>query len=86
MIISILRKDAPMNIELTPKQERILHDALQQGRFQSVDEALDAALRSLSTPTDAAVTKPRLTPVEAAAHIRDCGKAISFLRGRPYER
>ena len=48
-----------MNIELTPKQERILHDALQQGRFQSVD---------------AAVTKPRLTPVEAAAHIRELRK------------
>ena len=63
-----------MNIELTPKQERILHEALQQGRFQSVDEALDAALRSLSTPTDAAVTKPRLTPVEAAAHIRELRK------------
>jgi Arc/MetJ-type ribon-helix-helix transcriptional regulator len=63
-----------MNIELTPKQERILHDALQQGRFHSVDEALDAALRLLSTPTDATVTKPRLTPVEAAAQIRELRK------------
>jgi len=39
-----------MTIELTPKQERILHDALQQGRFHSVNEALDEALRSLSSP------------------------------------
>jgi Arc/MetJ-type ribon-helix-helix transcriptional regulator len=60
-----------MTIELTPKQERILHDALQQGRFRSMDEALDVALRSLATSTDAGATSPRLTPAEAAARIRE---------------
>jgi len=63
-----------MTIELNPRQERILHDALQQGRFQSVDEALDEALRSLSTPADTTATPARLTPVEAAARIRELRK------------
>jgi len=36
-----------MTIELKPEQERILQDALRQGRFQSVERALDEALRSI---------------------------------------
>ena len=36
-----------MTIELKPEQERILQDALRQGRFQSVEQALDEALRSI---------------------------------------
>jgi len=63
-----------MTIELTPKQERILHDALQQGRFHSVNEALDEALRSPSTPASGTGTGVRLTPAEAAARIRELRK------------
>ena len=37
----------PMTIELRPEQERILQEALRQGRFQSVEEALDQALQSI---------------------------------------
>jgi Arc/MetJ-type ribon-helix-helix transcriptional regulator len=60
-----------MTIELTPQQERILHDALREGRFRSVDEALDEALRSLVAP----VASPApLTPKEAAARIRELRK------------
>ena len=43
-----------MTIALNPKQEGILRNALQQGRFQSVDEALDEALHSLTTAADTA--------------------------------
>jgi len=66
-------KGLPMTIELTPKQERILRDALRQGRFRSVDEALDEALRSLATLTSATAI-PALTPAEAAARIRELRK------------
>jgi hypothetical protein len=63
-----------MTIALTPKQEGILRDALQQGRFQSVDEALDEALHSLATPADTTARLAPLTPVEAAARIRELRK------------
>ena len=36
-----------MTIELKPEQERILEEALRQGRFQSVEQALDEALKSI---------------------------------------
>ena len=36
-----------MMIELKPEQERILQEALRQGRFQSVEQALDKALQSI---------------------------------------
>ena len=36
-----------MTIELKPEQERILQEALRQGRFQSVEQALDEALQSI---------------------------------------
>src|SRR5438874_12415782 len=37
-----------MTIELKPEQERILQEALRQGRFHSVEEALDRALQSIA--------------------------------------
>ena len=36
-----------MTIELKPEQQRILEEALRQGRFQSVEQALDEALKSI---------------------------------------
>jgi Arc/MetJ-type ribon-helix-helix transcriptional regulator len=63
-----------MTIELTPEQARILHDALRQGRFRSVDEALDPALRSLASPADRIAVPARMTPAEAAARIRELRK------------
>ena len=38
-----------MTIELKPEQERILQEALRQGRFHSVEEALDRAIQSIAT-------------------------------------
>ena len=70
-----------MTISLTPKQEGILRKALQQGRFQSVDEALDEALRSLSTPADATARSAPLTPAEAAARIRELRKGNTLPEG-----
>ncbi len=37
-----------MTITLKPEQERILQEALRQGRFQSVEQALDKALQSIA--------------------------------------
>jgi hypothetical protein len=37
-----------MTIELKPEQERILQEALRQGRFQTVEQALDEALQSIA--------------------------------------
>jgi hypothetical protein len=37
-----------MTIELKPEQERILKEALRQGRFHSVEEALDCAIHSIA--------------------------------------
>ena len=36
-----------MTIELKPEQQSILQEALRQGRFQSMEEALDEALHSI---------------------------------------
>jgi hypothetical protein len=38
-----------MTIELKPEQERILQEALRQGRFHSVEEALDRAIQSIAS-------------------------------------
>ena len=37
-----------MTIELTPDQERILQNALRQGRFRSVEEAVERAIQSIA--------------------------------------
>jgi hypothetical protein len=56
-----------MTIELKPEQEGILQQALRQGRFQSVEQALDEALHFLAP---ARSEKPTLTPAERAAAFR----------------
>ena len=37
-----------MTIELNPEQERILSDALQLGRFRSIEEAVDQAIQLIA--------------------------------------
>ena len=63
-----------MTIELNPRQERMLYDAMEHRHFQSVDEALDEALRSIAMPGNAADSSARLTPAEAVARIRELRK------------
>lgn len=54
-----------MTVTLTTEQERILRDTVRSGRFASVEEALDAALRMIapireaSHPSDGDLTHPR---------------------------
>jgi Arc/MetJ-type ribon-helix-helix transcriptional regulator len=67
-----------MTIELTPKQEQLLQDAMRQGRFRSVDDALDEALRSIAPATDPA---GRYTAAEAAARIKELRKGHSLPEG-----
>jgi len=72
-----------MTIELKPEQERIPRDALRQGRFQTVEEALDEALHSIvgsggvMSPAERAAAfrswaenHPRNTPVLSDQAIR----------------
>jgi hypothetical protein len=56
-----------MTIELKPEQERILQEVLRQGRFQSVEQALDEALHSL-VPSGG--VQPDVSPAEHAAAFR----------------
>jgi hypothetical protein len=54
-----------LTIELKPEQEQILQQALQEGRFASLEQALDEALLSISSKQT-----PSLTPSEMAAAFR----------------
>jgi hypothetical protein len=56
-----------MTIELKPEQERILQEALRQGRFKSVEKALDQALDSIFP---AGPRGPALSPTDRAAAFR----------------
>jgi predicted nucleic acid-binding protein len=67
-----------MTIELKPEQARILQEALSQGRFQSVGQALDEAFHSIE-PSGA--VRPALSPAERAAAFRSW--AASHPRNTP---
>jgi hypothetical protein len=56
-----------MVIELKPEQERILQEALRQGRFQSVEQALEEAIQSIVPGRN---VRPSLSPAERAAAFR----------------
>ena len=60
-----------MTIELKPEQERILREALREGRFGTVDEALDTVLKSIASPIAATNLADHRTPAEAAARLRE---------------
>ena len=77
-----------MTIELKPDQERILQEALRQGRFHSMEEALDRAIQSIA-PQETPGKRPagRKSLVEVFAPLR--GFDLDFRRnpsrGRPIE-
>jgi hypothetical protein len=59
-----------MTVELNPRQERLLREAMQQRHLHSIDDAPDEALRSLASTAQNA---PHATPrslAEAADRIR----------------
>ena len=80
-----------MTIELKPEQELILREALRQGRFHSVEEALDQAIRSITPPTELPARVKRQpgkkSLVEVFAPLR--GLDLDFSRnestGRPVD-
>jgi hypothetical protein len=61
-----------MTIQLKPEQERILQEALRQGRFHSVEEALDRAIQSIA---------PRETAEKPAAGKKSLVELFAPLRG-----
>ena len=58
-----------MTIELKPEQEQLLNEALRQGRFQTMEEALAQALNSILVSAVPTAT-PTATPMERAAAFR----------------
>ncbi len=64
-----------MTIELKPEQERILQEALRQGRFHSMEEALDRAIRSIA-PQE---RLPRVN--KRPAHKKSLVEVFAPLRG-----
>lgn len=72
-----------MTIELKPEQERILHALLQQGRFRSVDEAVETALHLLVIDKEAELRADprRRTPIEAAEHMRKLRRGNKLPQG-----
>jgi len=71
-----------MTIQLNPDQERILQEALRQGRFQSIEEALDQAIHSIAsehdTPREPTRTAGKKSLVEVFAPLR--GLDLDFSR------
>src|SRR5579859_6347416 len=67
MCCVIIKLSVAMTIELKPEQERILQEALREGRFQSVEQALDEALHSIVASGGVG---PVLSPTERAAAFR----------------
>jgi Arc/MetJ-type ribon-helix-helix transcriptional regulator len=60
-----------MTIELKPEQERALREAMRQGRFRTVDEALTEAIRRVAPAASATKPAGRLTPSAAATRLRE---------------
>ena len=48
-----------MTIDLKPEQERILKEALRQGRFHSIEEALERAIQCIAPSPEPPVSKKR---------------------------
>ena len=63
-----------MSIELKPETEKLLRQALQNGRFGSVDEIIVEGARARIEKPMASNSKTRKTPAEAVAHIRELRK------------
>ena len=63
-----------MTIHLKPETEKLVREALQNGRFGSVDEIIVQGVRAGADKPMASDGKPRKTPAEAVAHIRELRK------------
>ena len=78
-----------MTIELKPEQERILQEALREGRFRSVEEALDRAIQSIlpqqSLPAERRLAKRSLVDVFAPLRGLDLDFSRNPSTGRPVE-
>jgi hypothetical protein len=64
-----------MTIELKPEQERILQEALRQGSFHSVEEALDRAIQSIAS--QGSLRQPKKRP----AGRKSLAEVFAPLRG-----
>ena len=63
-----------MTIHLKPETEKLVLEALQNGRFGSVDEIIVQGVRARADKPMASNGKTRKTPAEAVAHIRELRK------------
>ncbi len=65
-----------MTIELSPDQERVIHQAIETGKYRSVDEVLDSALASIQQGESVgpALTRSQL----AGQRIRELRKGVTL--------
>lgn len=64
-----------MTITLRPEQEKVIQQAIDNGLYKSVDEALDSALESIRNRA----AYPALTRSQTAGHrIRELRKGVTL--------
>jgi Arc/MetJ-type ribon-helix-helix transcriptional regulator len=65
-----------MSIQLSPEQERVIYQAIETGKYQSVNEALDSALESIQQHQEnfPALTRSQL----AGQRIRELRKGVTL--------
>jgi Arc/MetJ-type ribon-helix-helix transcriptional regulator len=65
-----------MTIHLSPDQEHVIHQAMESGKYRSVDEVLDSALESIrqSEGIPPALTRSQL----AGQRIRELRKGVTL--------
>ena len=72
-----------MTIELKPEQERILQEALREGRFHSMEEALERVIQSIA-PQES-LPRPNKRPTDKKSLTtrtiyRTLGSVLAFVR------
>ena len=65
-----------MTIQLNPEQERFIHQAIETGKYRSVDEVLNSALEALRQQSD--IPPERTRSQLAGKYIRELRQGITL--------
>jgi hypothetical protein len=76
-----------MNINITPEDEKLVHEMLRTGAFSSVEEVIHRALVSLPTPeTSPQPARPLRKLVDVLSEPPFAGSELNLERIRDYPR
>ena len=76
-----------MTVNITPEDERIIHEKLRTGAFRSAEEVIHRALVSLPTPeASPQPTRPRRNLVDVLSGPPFAGSELNLERIRDYPR